>query len=79
MRLFLLGSVVSFLAVAGLARADIVRRDNGQLIPGTEGITPGPATQIGARVLQFAELSNTNLTGSTFWAGPPATSTSTGS
>jgi uncharacterized protein YjbI with pentapeptide repeats len=49
------------------ARADIFRWDNGQLIPGTEGITPGPATEIGARVLQFAELSNTNLTRSSFY------------
>ena len=67
MRLFLLASVVFCLAVAGLARADIYRWDNGQLIPGTEGITPGPATEIGARALQFAELSNTNLTRSSFY------------
>ena len=67
MRLFLLGSVVTCLAVAGLARADIFRWDDGQVIPGTEGITPGPDTQFGARVLQFAELSNTNLAGASFY------------
>jgi uncharacterized protein YjbI with pentapeptide repeats len=55
------------MSLPAAAQADIFRWDNGQLIPGTEGITPGPATEIGARALQFAELSNTNLTGSWFY------------
>ena len=46
MRLFSLASVVTCLAVAGLARADIFRWDDGQLIPGTEGITPGPGVNL---------------------------------
>jgi len=33
-------------ATAGSSRADIYRWDNGWLIPGTEGITPGPAVQL---------------------------------
>jgi uncharacterized protein YjbI with pentapeptide repeats len=48
------------------ARADIYRWDNGQLIPGTEGITPGPGVQLDNRQLEFARLWDTNLTDANF-------------
>ncbi len=47
-------------------RADIFRWDNGQLIPGTEGITPGPGVQLDHRQLAFAGLNARNLTDSSF-------------
>jgi uncharacterized protein YjbI with pentapeptide repeats len=49
------------------AQADIFRWDNGQLIPGTEGITPGPGVDLGSasgqwnspqRNLRFADFSS---------------------
>src|SRR5688572_30332307 len=38
-------------------RADIFRWDNGQRIPGTEGITSGPGVHLENRNLEFADLS----------------------
>ena len=38
------------------ARADIYRWDNGQLIPGTQGITPGPGVVLDHHELAFAAL-----------------------
>ena len=46
--------------------ADILRWDNGELIPGTEGITPGPGVQLQDRFLDFADLKNKTLTDATF-------------
>ena len=53
-------------AAAGSSRADIYRWDNGQLIPGTAGITPGPGVQLDHHELVYAYLSNLDLTGSRF-------------
>jgi hypothetical protein len=53
-------------AMAAPSRADIFRWDNGQLIPGTEGITPGPGVQLDHHELGYAELSSRNLTDSRF-------------
>jgi uncharacterized protein YjbI with pentapeptide repeats len=47
-------------------QADIFRWDNGQLIPGTEGITPGPGVQLDEFELEFAQFSQTNLSEATF-------------
>ena len=46
--------------------ADIYRWDNGQVIPGTEGITPGPGVQLDHRELEYAGLKELDLTGSNF-------------
>ena len=54
------------IATAGSSRADIFRWDNGQLIPGTEGITPGPGVQLDHHELAYAALSSLDLTGSRF-------------
>jgi uncharacterized protein YjbI with pentapeptide repeats len=59
---FLLGAAVCTVT----ARADIYRWDNGQVIPGTEGITPGPGVQLTGRQLEFAELFGMNLTDANF-------------
>ena len=48
------------------AHADVYRWDNGQVIPGTEGITPGPAVQLDHRQLQYADLRESDLTGASF-------------
>ncbi len=50
-------------------RADIFRGDDGQLIPGTEGITPGPGVQLSewdtnAKNLRYADFSGMNLSNS---------------
>jgi hypothetical protein len=46
--------------------SDIYRWDTGQLIPGTEGITPGPGAQLDRRFLEFANLSQQDLSRATF-------------
>ncbi|MCA9214244.1 MAG: pentapeptide repeat-containing protein [Planctomycetales bacterium] len=45
------------------ANADIYRWDNGELIPGTEGIEPGPGVRFWDLDLTAANLASTNLTG----------------
>jgi uncharacterized protein YjbI with pentapeptide repeats len=57
---------VLLIASASLTQADILRWDNGQIIPGTEEITLGPRVQLNDRELEFAELSETDLTGADF-------------
>ena len=52
--------------LSATARADIFRWDNSQLIPGTEGITPGPGVALDHHELAFAELSERDLTGCAF-------------
>jgi hypothetical protein len=47
---------------SSMIRADIVRWDSGQVIPGTEGITPGPGVQLASRQLEYASLSFIDLT-----------------
>ncbi len=64
----ILSLAVSLAALLSLAqaqslRADIFRWDNQALIPGTEGITPGPGVQLDHRDLSFANLASLNLTG----------------
>ena len=44
-----------------LSQADIVRWDNRELIPGTQGLTPGPAAQLDGKYLAFADLDGANL------------------
>jgi uncharacterized protein YjbI with pentapeptide repeats len=56
------------IALPAACRADIYRWDNGQLIPGTEGITPGPRVELNDRELRFAELMQANLAGASFIA-----------
>jgi hypothetical protein len=67
------------MSLPAAAQADIFRWDNGQLIPGTEGITPGPGVDLNShsgewsspqRNLRFASFSGrphlTDLTGANF-------------
>jgi uncharacterized protein YjbI with pentapeptide repeats len=59
-------SVALLLAAAvssAIARADIYRWDNGQVIPGTEGITPGPGVRLDRVNLDFADFRSADLTG----------------
>jgi uncharacterized protein YjbI with pentapeptide repeats len=58
-------AVVITAALATTTQADIFRWDNGQLIPGTAGITPGPSAQLELdhRELKFANLEGLDLTG----------------
>jgi uncharacterized protein YjbI with pentapeptide repeats len=53
------------LLVSPLA-ADVYRWDNNQLIPGTEGITPGPGVQLDHRELEYARLESFVLIGANF-------------
>ena len=55
-------------ALATAGRADVYRWDNNTLIPGTEGIFPGPGVILDHHELAFARLSNYNLTGAMFQA-----------
>ncbi len=53
------------------SNADILRWDNGEVIPGSEGIEPGPAAQLAQwntteRNLQYADFENGNLADSQF-------------
>ena len=61
LRLFIVWLLVWF-AASSITRADVFRWDNGQVIPGTEGITPGPGVQLNDRQLEYADL-RLNLTG----------------
>jgi uncharacterized protein YjbI with pentapeptide repeats len=47
-------------------QADIFRWDNGQLIPGTEAITPGPGVQLNDRQLIYASVGSTDLSNANF-------------
>ncbi len=59
-------AVVLFATVA--AHADIYRWDNGEVIPGTEGIEPGPGVQLDHRELEYADLGELDLTNANFEA-----------
>ena len=50
------------------AQADIYRWDNGELIPRTERIEPGPGVDLTRLSLEFAALSNLDLSGASIWA-----------
>jgi uncharacterized protein YjbI with pentapeptide repeats len=52
--------------VSSTTNADIFRWDNGQLIPGTKGITLGPGVHLSNRQLEYARLSDIDLTGANF-------------
>jgi uncharacterized protein YjbI with pentapeptide repeats len=58
------------LIIAGLlpcvAQADIYRWDNGEVIPGTEGIEPGPGVQLAGISLDYARLGDFDLSGANF-------------
>lgn len=59
-------SLIVFCAISAatsISRADIYRWDNGQVIPGTEGITPGPGVQLDHLDLQYADLVRFDLSG----------------
>jgi hypothetical protein len=43
-----------------------IYRVNGELIPGTEGITPGPSVQLDQRELRFAQLASLDLSAANF-------------
>src|SRR5262245_53333356 len=51
------------IGLTAACQADIFRWDNGQLIPGTGGITPGPGVQLDHRQLRFARLAELDLAG----------------
>ena len=61
-----LWALTFFVATRASGRADVYRWDNGQLIPGTEGITPGPGVVLDHHELAFAALSERDLTGARF-------------
>jgi uncharacterized protein YjbI with pentapeptide repeats len=54
------------LAIGLTARGDVFRWDNGEVIPGTEGIAPGPGVQLQNRQLEWADLISIDLTGANF-------------
>jgi uncharacterized protein YjbI with pentapeptide repeats len=54
------------IALTTACPAKIFRWDNGQQIPGTEGIVPGPNVQLNDRQLEFADSFRRNLTGASF-------------
>jgi len=59
------GLILCF-AFAPNAYSEIYRSDTGALIPGTEGITPGPGVQLDQRELELARLSRIDLSGASF-------------
>ena len=59
-------TAVLLLVSATPTRAEIYRWDNDQLIPGTEGIEPGPGVTLSSMDLQFASLERRDLTGVDF-------------
>jgi polyhydroxybutyrate depolymerase len=58
--------VLTALGLSTPAHADIFRWDNGQVIPGTEGILPGRGMDLTNRDLDFADLAGEQLAGSKF-------------
>jgi hypothetical protein len=44
------------MSLPAAAQADIFRWDNGQLVPGTQGITPGPGVNLSSQDLDGANL-----------------------
>ncbi len=55
------------LLISASARADIFRWDNGAVIPGTEGIKPGPGVQLDQLNLEYAWLGGIDLTNASFF------------
>ena len=58
-------TIVALIAIlaAPSADADIYRWDNGEVIPGTEGIEPGPGVDLSHMDLRSARLNGKDLTG----------------
>lgn len=54
------------LIVAVSSSADIYRWDNGNPIPGTQGIVPGPGVSLSSLDLSFADLKGFDLSGANF-------------
>ncbi|MEX2141784.1 MAG: pentapeptide repeat-containing protein [Pirellulales bacterium] len=77
LRLFSVGTSLVLMSLPAAAEADIFRWDNGQVIPGTEGIAPGPGVDLNShsgewsspqRNLRFANFSGgLDLTQASFW------------
>ena len=57
-----IAATLVFCAAVQTLHADVFRWDNGELIPGTEGITPGPNVDLSSLDLEYADLSGVNLT-----------------
>jgi uncharacterized protein YjbI with pentapeptide repeats len=60
--------LLTLFATNANAVGDIFRWDNGQVIPGTEGIYLGPGVKLPGRELEFARLGFVDLTGARFSA-----------
>jgi uncharacterized protein YjbI with pentapeptide repeats len=63
--------VTTWTILSPLVRADVLRWDNGQVIPGTEEIVPGPRLRLSGwhtpeRNLQYADFSDLDLFGADF-------------
>ncbi len=58
--------LLTLVVYVAISRADIYRWDDGTLIPGTEGIESGPDLQLDNRVLAYADLYGSDLSGSRF-------------
>ena len=66
-RILILGLWLPLVSVdSSIATADIFRWDNGQLIPGTVGIIPGPGVQLGGIQIEYANLSSIKLNDASF-------------
>jgi hypothetical protein len=61
-----LWTVLGYAVLVSPLAADIYRWDNNQVIPGTEGITPGPGVQLDHRELEYARLNSFVLIGADF-------------
>jgi uncharacterized protein YjbI with pentapeptide repeats len=66
--LAVLSAACCTISFTSLAHADIYRWDDGQLIPGTEGISAAPAVDLSYLQLQYADLTGANLTSARFYA-----------
>jgi len=60
------GALLLAIIAVSPARADIFRWDNGQLIPGTEGVMPAPGVLLDRRNLEFALLSFRDMSRASF-------------
>lgn len=59
-------AVLCAASVIGPLHADIYRWDNGQVIPGTTGIEPGPGLNLMEVAIPYADLAGVELSGSYF-------------
>jgi uncharacterized protein YjbI with pentapeptide repeats len=65
-RILVIAALFVTATVSARVEADIYRWHDGQVIPGTEGITPGPGVVLDHRELSFVSLEGLDLTGSRF-------------